>query len=105
MSYIEVNRFETSMAQAELRLQYLRGFVPNLVVPSTFVTFVYDNCDNNPESLSGVSMHCTNGILIPKQDNQIRVVNRSNVDESLLPGHSRRTSFQPVLSETALLSS
>ena len=50
MSYIEVNRFETSMAQAELRLQCLRGFVPNLVVPSTFVTFVYDNCDHNPES-------------------------------------------------------
>ena len=38
--------------------------MPDSVQPSVFVTFVYDNCDHNPETLSGVTMHCTNGIFI-----------------------------------------
>ena len=54
-----------------------KSFVPNNVQPSVFVTYVYDNCDHNPETLSGVSMHCTNGIMIQKSHNQLqpRVVN------------------------------
>ena len=42
----------------------LKTFVPSNIQPSQFVTFVWDNNDINPESLSGVSMHCTNGIII-----------------------------------------
>ena len=42
----------------------LKTFVPSSIQPSQFVTFVWDNNDINPESLSGVSMHCTNGIII-----------------------------------------
>ena len=30
---------------------------------SRFVTFIWDNNDINPETLTGVSMHCTNGIM------------------------------------------
>ena len=32
------------------------------------MTFVYDNSDHNPESLSDSSMHVTNGILIQLSD-------------------------------------
>lgn len=100
MSYIEVNRFAMSKAEAKLQLQCLHSFVLNIVVTSTFVTFVLDNCDHNPESLSSASMHCTNGIIIQRQDNKICVINWSNVHESVLTGPSWHTSFQPVLSET-----
>lgn len=95
-SYNEVDRFETSMAEAKLRLQCLHGFLPNLVVISIFVTFVFDNCDPNP-GLRSASMHCTNGIRIQKQDHQICDINWFNVHESVLTGHSQHTSFKPVL--------
>ena len=45
------------------------SFVPNNVQHSRFVTFAYDNCDHNPKTISGVSMHCTNGILIQRRVN------------------------------------
>lgn len=67
ISYDEVNNVETSFAEVQASNKNHRSFVPNNVQPSTFVTFVYDNCDHNPETLSGVSMHCTNGILIQKK--------------------------------------
>lgn len=55
--------------------QLVRTYVPPRVLPSTFVTFVYDNCDHNPESLSGTSMHVTNGIII-QLSNQPRSINQ-----------------------------
>ena len=66
ISYDEVNAVETSFAEDHIHNQLLHSYVPNNVQPSVFVTFVYDNCDHNPETLSGVSMHCTNGIIIQK---------------------------------------
>ena len=41
-----------------------QSFVPNNIRPSTLITFVYDNCNHNPETTSGMSLHCTNGIII-----------------------------------------
>ena len=25
---------------------------------------MFDNCDHNPETISGISLHCTNGIIM-----------------------------------------
>ena len=66
ISYDEVNNVETSFAEHQMHHQSRRSFVPNNIQPSTFITFVYDNCDHNPETLSGTSLHCTNGIIIQR---------------------------------------
>ena len=66
VSYYEVNRFETFLAEQQNDNMCLLSYVPNTVQPSTFVTFVYDNCDHNPETLGGQVMHFTNGIIIQK---------------------------------------
>ena len=44
--------------------QVHRSFTPPIIQPSRFVTFVWDNNDINPESLKGLSLRCTNGIII-----------------------------------------
>ena len=41
-------------------------FVPNNIQPSAFVTFVFDNCDHNIESIYNVTLHGNNGIIIQK---------------------------------------
>ena len=67
VSYSEVNKFETSIAERESQHINMQSYLPNNIQPSTFVTFIYDNCDHNPESITGVSMHCTNGIIVQRQ--------------------------------------
>ena len=55
---------ETAVAEEQLYQKKCTSYVPDSVQPSVFVTFVYDNCDHNPKTLSGVTMHCTNSIII-----------------------------------------
>ena len=91
VSYYEVNRFETFTAENECKNACLQNYVPNNVQPSSFVTFVYDNCDHSPEV-----MHCTNGIIIqrtPKQANHISIC-------STKPMQKRR-SFKPIAKNIA----
>ena len=57
---------ETAVADEQMKKQMYLSYVPNNVQPSVFVTFVYDNCDHNRETLSGVSTHCTNGIIVQR---------------------------------------
>ena len=64
ISYDEVNNVKTLFAELNVKNQSNQSFVPNNVQPSSFVTFAYDNCDYNPETLSGVSLHVTNSIII-----------------------------------------
>ena len=66
LNYDDVNKVETSFAEKQALRINTRSFVPNNVQPSTFLTFVYDNCDHNPETLSGATMHFTNGIIIQR---------------------------------------
>ena len=76
VSYYAVNRFEISTAENESKNACLQNYVPKKVRPSSFVTFVYDNCDHNPETINGEVMHCTNGMIIqrtPKQANHISI--------------------------------
>lgn len=66
ISYDEVNFLETSLAE-DLTLNVdIKSFVPKSIKPGSFVTFVYDNNDINPESILGRSMHVTNGIIVQR---------------------------------------
>ena len=52
ISYYEVNALETAYADSQFNQQLFRAFIPTGVQPSSFVTFVFNNCVQNPENLS-----------------------------------------------------
>ena len=64
ISYDDVLILETNLALEHAKDQVHISFTPAIIQPSSFVTFVWDDNDINPESLNGQSMHCTNGIVI-----------------------------------------
>lgn len=66
ISYDEVNALETKLAEDQVCNEDFRNYIPNNIQPSTFVTFVYDNCDHNAESIYNKTLHATNGIIIQK---------------------------------------
>ena len=78
----------------------LKTFVPSNIQPSQFVTFLWDNNDINPESLSGVSMHCTNGIIIqlPNSSSDLyqSVQDSTPVRRSEPKSRNRKRSFQVI---------
>ena len=51
ISYKEINIIETHLAEEQTRIQDDRTYVPKNIQPDTMVTFVYDSCDNNTESI------------------------------------------------------
>ena len=53
ISYDEVNYLETSLAEA-VENESIKSYCPSAVLPSVFVTFVWDNNDINPESIRGI---------------------------------------------------
>ena len=96
VSYYEVNRFETFTAENECKNACLQNYVPNNVQPSSFVTFVYDNCDLKPETINAEVMHCTNGIIIqrtPKQANHISICSTKPMQ--------KQQSFKPIAKNIA----
>ena len=64
ISYDEVNNIEMFFAEMQANEQSHQSFFSNNIQPSTFITFVYDNCDHNPETISDISLHCTNFKII-----------------------------------------
>ena len=64
VNYDEIIFLESSLATDAVQRQSLKSFCPTSIQPSTFITFIWDNNDINPESLSGQVMHCTNGIAV-----------------------------------------
>ncbi len=60
MSYDEV----LVLAMEHSKDQIHKSFTYSIIQPFQFITFVWDNNDINPESLKGLSFHCTNGIII-----------------------------------------
>ena len=59
------------------------SYVPQDIKQSSLCTLVYSNCDRNPGFFSCVSMHCTNGILIQRQENALlQYSSLDNVSES-----------------------
>ena len=75
ISYDEVSSVETFLADESINHQEMKSYCPSSVQPSVFVTFVWDNNDINPDSLTGSVMHCTNGIII-----QLRAVTTAQQD-------------------------
>ena len=65
ISYDQVTNIETSFAELNVKNRSNRSFVTNNVQPSALVSFVYNNCDHNPETFPGASFHVTNGNIIP----------------------------------------
>ena len=54
ISYDDVNYLETTLAMDAMYNESIRSFCPSLILPSLFVTFVWDNNDINPESIKGL---------------------------------------------------
>ena len=67
ISNYEINVLETAYADSQVNHQISRVYIPTGVQPSTFVTFVFDVSDDNLETLSGIYIHCTNGIIIQRK--------------------------------------
>ena len=97
LSYKEVNVIETSLAEEHSNLEAPRKYVPNNIQPSTMVTFVYDNCDHNAESIHGFTMHATNGIVIQRTSDASP--NDSQQLISSTAQRQRRDSFKPICRE------
>ena len=64
ISYDEIVSLETSLANDAVKNQSVRSFSPSTIQPSLFLSFIWDNNDINPDSLTGQMMHCTNGIVV-----------------------------------------
>ena len=81
--------------------QIHRSFTPSIIQPSQFVTFVWDN-DINPESLKGLSLHCTNGIIIQSSTVSLNAPQLPSAPSSTTTTQvKKRRSFQPMLTEIA----
>ena len=102
MSYDDVLILETTLAIQHLKDQVHRSFSRAIIQPSKFVTFVWDNNNINPESLKGLSLHCTNGIVIEPSYVVINEPQPSSVD-ALVSSHSckkhKTKKFEPLLTE------
>ena len=64
ITYDEVKTIKTKIAANQVKAENIRKYVPNNIQLSTFVTFIYSNCDHNMESIYNVTMHAMNGIII-----------------------------------------
>ena len=96
-SYDEVNNVETSLAELNVKNQRNQSFVPNNVQPSSLVTFAYDNCDHNPEMLSGAFLHIANGIIIQLSS---KTEEREQLVSIAIPEFGPRTKpFKPIMKE------
>ena len=78
-----------------------QSFVPNNIQPFTFITFVYDNCNHNPETISGISIHCTNGIIIqapglPRETSSSEIICEAST-------RSRKISFRALTNNDKLV--
>ena len=92
ISYDEINATETSLAEEQLNNENARRYVPNNIQPGMFVTFIYDNCDHNAESIYNVTLHGTSGIVIQASKHEFNGI----VSDTSEPSTSRRCSFKPV---------
>ena len=61
---------ETKLAKEQVNNQTNKSLVPAHIKTSVLVTFCYDNCDHNMESIYNTTLNCTNGIIIHQLDKQ-----------------------------------
>ena len=57
---MEIKIVKTHLAEEQTRILDDKTYLPNNIQPGTMVTFVYDNCDHNTESIQGFTIHPTN---------------------------------------------
>ena len=93
ISYDELNALETKLAEEQVNNQTNTSLVPTLIQPSVFVTFYFDNCDHNMESIYNATLHGTLGIII-KQLGKQKVEATGN--NSAIVSTERRRSFKPI---------
>ena len=104
ISHTDVGLVETKFADDQVQLCSSNGYVPSVMQPSVPVTFVWDNGDHNPKSAYGVSLHCTNGIMIQLQEDRPSpvtsrdVIVTKNVENTITQSRTTKRSFQPVQS-------
>ena len=79
ISYDEINATETILAEEQVHMQTTRRYVPNNIQPGLPITFVYDTCDHDAESIYNVTVHGTNGIVILMKNNNSRISNNQNI--------------------------
>ena len=96
ISYDDVNYLETGLAESQMLRKSLRTFVPSTVEPSKFITFIWDNNDINPETLTGISIHCTNGIIVQLRSEHSTC---SDVPDFTVRNRDKKRSFKGVQSE------
>ena len=53
-----------TLREEQLNNENVHRYVPNNIQPGMFVTFVYDNCDHNSESIYNVILYGTNEIVL-----------------------------------------
>ena len=95
ISYCEVLRLETFIAETESKNCESPAYIPREIQPEKFVTYVYDNCDHNLESLNGLTMHCTNGIMIQRNVNS-HVPEVIQEAPTATSNQNTRRSFKPI---------
>ena len=97
LSYKEVNVVEIHLAEEQSNHECHKKYVPNNIQPSPMVTFVYDNCDYN-----GLTMHCTNGIVIQPSipnANAQNVATEVGSSDSSMVRLPNKSSFKPAYRE------
>lgn len=93
ISYDETAYLETFLANEEIKNQMVKFYVPYSVQLSSFITFVWDNNDINPETLSRTSMHCTNGIIVQLRRDDMVDFDSERINYAKPP---RRRSFKYI---------
>ena len=62
--YDKINALETKVAEEQENSQANTSLVPTHIQPSVFVTFCFDSCDQNVESIYNTTLHGANGIIV-----------------------------------------
>ena len=83
------------LAEEQLNNQNARRYVPSNIQPGMFVTFVYDNCDHNADSIYNVTLNGTNGIVIQASKHEFNGI----VSHTSEPSTSSRRSFKTFSQE------
>ena len=68
ISFHEINALKTKLAGEHVNNQTNTSLVPTHIQLSVFVTFCFDNCDHNMESINNATLHSKNGIIIQQLD-------------------------------------
>ena len=94
LCHSELLQLETNIAEKETSTNS-QDYIPKKIEKENSITYIYDNCDHNPETLSGVRMHCTNGIMIQHPRNLEKngtcfIINQTPLEKTI------RRSFTPV---------